>query len=95
MYFGTRHLFRHKKIYRSLDLPFGIARLWQNIEEVSFEYNEARDEVVVRPVRQASGTQAQAKATAKAQAGVEAKAEPADHSAAAQNHLPNQHFKMT
>jgi len=48
---GTRHLLRHRKIYRSLDLPFGIARLWSNIEEVSFEYVEARNEVIIRPVR--------------------------------------------
>ena len=56
MDFGTRRLFRHKKIYRSMDLPFGIARLWSNIEEVSFEYIEARDVVIVRPVRDTSST---------------------------------------
>ena len=71
MDFGTRSLLRHRTIYRSLDLPFGIARFWQNIEQVSFEYVEGRDEVVIRPVRstpkapQKVGDQAQAKAPLK------------------------------
>jgi len=56
MDFGTRHLLRHRKVYRSMDLPFGIARLWSNIEKVSFEYVESGDEVIVRPVRDTSST---------------------------------------
>jgi len=83
MDFGTRSLLRHKKIYRSMDLPFGIARLWSSIEEVSFEYNEALDQVIVRPVRPVSGTKS-AQATAQASVTVKT-AEPVDH-------LPSSHF---
>jgi hypothetical protein len=31
-------------------LPFGIARLWESVETVSIVYNEAQEEVVIRPV---------------------------------------------
>ena len=50
MDFGQRRLLRHRRVYRTLNLPFGIARLWESVETVSIVYNEARDEVAIRPV---------------------------------------------
>ena len=49
MDFGQRRLLRHRRIYRTINLPFGIARLWESVETVSIVYNEAREEVVIRP----------------------------------------------
>ena len=79
MDFGTRRLLRHRTIYRSLYLPFGIARLWSNVEEVSFEYVEGPDEVIIRPVHSKAGARAQTQATEQAKID-------------ATNHLPSTHF---
>jgi len=62
MDFGERRLLRHRRVYRTINLPFGIARLWSGVEEVSFEYVEARDEVIVRPVRHGASSSTTIKA---------------------------------
>jgi hypothetical protein len=89
MDFGTRHLLRHRKVYRSMDLPFGIARLWSNIEKVSFEYVEGRDEVVIRPVRSMPKTQ---KVGDQVQAKAQMKKDPKP--AKEEIHTPQAHFSL-
>ncbi|MGD0955114.1 MAG: hypothetical protein ABR985_22465 [Methanotrichaceae archaeon] len=78
---------RHKHFYRGVNLPFAAVRGWDIVETVKVFYDQDRDEVVVRPVRVASGTQAKSTATAKTS--VTAKtAEPVD------DHSPQSHFRM-
>jgi hypothetical protein len=61
LYLGERRLIRNKHRYRVVSLPYATVRGWDQVDSVAAFYDEALDQVVIRPIR--NDAVAQGKAT--------------------------------